>query len=324
MVSIDMPRATGQGFRSQGQPVTKDRWYIKGGKMVTSVSGLRVLQPAPNIVAFYDGRIDGVRLHSDKPNWLDDGAYSLGFASYAILDQGEALVYDTSISIAHAQAIRTELERRGARSIRVVLSHHHKDHVAGTEVFEDCEVIANDKTAQALRDNQSAFAKSSPPIDPVILPCKVFDGVMKLTVGDIDVELRPLDVHSFDDLTLYLPKTRLLFAGDTLEDTVTYLAEPDRLEVHLAELDRLSTWDVQRILPNHGAAEKIAGGGYDTSLIDATSSYLKRLLRCRNEPDLAQLALSEFIAEELDNGSVTYFEPYEDVHAQNVRAVLAL
>ena len=146
---------------------------------------------------------------------------------------------------------------------------------------------------------------------------------MKLTVGDIDVELRPLDVHSFDGLTLYLPKTRLLLAGDTLEDTVTYLAEPDRLEVHLAELDRLSTWDVKRVLPNHGAAEKIAGGGYDTSLIGATSSYLKRLLQCRNKPDLARLPLSEFIAEELKNGSVTYFEPYEAVHTGNVRAVLA-
>lgn len=292
--------------------------------MVTSVGTLRILQPAPNIVAFYDGRIDGVRLHSTKPNWLDDGAYSLGFASYAILHQDEALVYDTSISIAHAQAIRAELERRGARSIRVVLSHHHKDHVAGTQAFKDCEVIASHKTAQALRDNRSAFARASPPIDPVILPSTEFDGIMKLTVGDIDVELRPLDVHSFDGLTLYLPKTRLLLAGDTLEDTVTYLAEPDRLEVHLAELDRLSTWDVKRILPNHGAAEKIAGGGYDTSLIGATSSYLTRLLQCRNEPDLARLTLSEFVAEELKNGSVTYFEPYEAVHTGNVRAVLAL
>ena len=147
--------------------------------MATSISNLRVLEPAPSILAFYDGRIEGVRLHSEELNWLDDGAYSLGFASYAIFDQREALVYDTSISIEHGQAIRNELERRGVTSIRVVLSHHHKDHVAGTEVFADCEIIACEKTATALRDNQEAFASSSPPIDPVIMPTNVFDGALE-------------------------------------------------------------------------------------------------------------------------------------------------
>ena len=39
-------------------------------------STMRVLRPAPNVLAFYDGRIAGVRAHSEAPNWLDDGAYS--------------------------------------------------------------------------------------------------------------------------------------------------------------------------------------------------------------------------------------------------------
>ena len=194
--------------------------------MAASTSNLRIFEAAPNVLAFYDGRIDGVRLHSTELNWLDDGAFSLGFASYAILNHCEALVYDTSISIAHAQAVRDELEHRGVTSIRVVLSHHHKDHVAGTEVFADCEVIASEKCARALRENQEAFTKSSPPIAPVVMPTTVFSGAMELSVGNIGVELRPLDVHSFDGLTIYFPKTRLLLAGDTLEDTVTFVAEP--------------------------------------------------------------------------------------------------
>ena len=292
--------------------------------MPASISNLRVLETEPNVLAFYDGRISGVRLHSNEPNWLDDGAFSLGFASYAILDQGEALVYDTSISFEHARAVRKELERRGVTSIRVVLSHHHKDHVAGTEVFADCEIIASENCARALRGNQEAFAKSSPPIAPVVMPTTVFDGVMDLSVGDIGVELRPLDVHSFDGLTMYFPKTRLLLAGDTLEDTVTYVAEPDRLEVHCAELERLATWNVQTILPNHGAPDRIANGGYEPSLIGATRDYVEKLLRCRNEPDLGTLRLSEFVARDIESGALIYFEPYEQVHAWNVKSVLAI
>jgi cyclase len=292
--------------------------------MTASISNLRVLEAAPNVLAFYDGRIDGIRLHSKEPNWLDDGAFSLGFASYAILDQGDALVYDTGISIEHAQAVRDELERRGATSIRVVLSHHHKDHVAGTAVFADCEIISSVKCARALSESQEAFAKSSPPIDPLVMPTTVFDGVMELSVGSTIIELRPLDVHSFDGLTIYFPKTHLLLAGDTLEDTVTYVAEPHRLETHFLELECLATWGIETILPNHGAPDRIAGGGYYPSFIGATRDYVEKLLRCRNEPSLQVLKLGDFVANDIESGALTYFEPYERVHAENVRSVIAI
>jgi cyclase len=292
--------------------------------MTASISNLRVLEAGPNVLAFYDGRIDGIRLHSSEPNWLDDGAFSLGFASYAILDQGEALVYDTGISIEHAQAARDELDRRGVTSIRVVLSHHHKDHVAGTAVFADCEIISSVKGARALSENQKAFAKSSPPIDPLVMPTTVFDGVMELSVGNTSIELRPLDVHSFDGLTIYFPKTHLLLAGDTLEDTVTYVAEPHRLEIHCLEIERLATWGVETILPNHGAPDRIAGGGYYPSFIGATRDYVEKLLRCRNEASLQALKLVDFVAHDIESGALTYFEPYEQVHAENVRSVLAI
>jgi cyclase len=292
--------------------------------MTTSISNLRVLEAAPNVLAFYDGRIDGVRMHSKEPNWLDDGAFSLGFASYAIVDQEEALVYDTGISIEHARAVRDELERRGVTSIRVVLSHHHKDHVAGNAVFTNCEIISSEKCARALRENQKAFAKSSPPIDPVVMPTTIFDGVMELSVGNISIELQPLDVHSFDGLTIYFPKTHLLLAGDTLEDTVTYVAEPHRLEIHCLELERLATWGVETILPNHGAPDRIVGGGYNPSFIGATRNYVEKLLRCRNEPSLQTLKLVDFIADDIESGALTYFEPYEQVHAENLKSVLAI
>lgn len=230
---------------------------------MTSTSTLRVLEPAPNVLAFYDGRIPGRRLYSDEANWLDDGAYSLGIASYVLFDGNEGLVYDTGISIAHGKAIRAELERRGITSIRVVLSHFHNDHVAGTAAFADCEILACRKTSQKMKDVADEFASDNPPIAPLIMPTLVFDGSKPLRVGTIDVELRPLDIHSFDGLVIYLPQRRILLAGDTLEDTVTYVDEPSRLHIHLAELDRLSTWDLESILPCHGDPDLIAQGGYD-------------------------------------------------------------
>src|SRR5215471_11724553 len=103
--------------------------------MPDMTSTLRIFQPHPGIFADYDGRIEGRRLHSPEPNWLDDGAYGLGVASYAIVDGVEALVYDTHISLPHARAVRAHLETLGVRTPTVVLSHWHVDHVAGNEIF---------------------------------------------------------------------------------------------------------------------------------------------------------------------------------------------
>lgn len=284
---------------------------------------MRVLRPAENVYAFYDGRIAGKRLFSPEPNWLDDGAYALGIASYAIVDGSEALVYDTHISLQHAQIIRHMLRDMGVASIRVVLSHYHDDHVAGNEVFADCEIVANELTARLLAENRAKYEAATPPIKPLVPPTRTFAGRLDLKVGSIPVELHHFDIHSVDETLLWLPERSLLFAGDALEDTVTYVDEPDRLTNHLRDLNRLAGWPIERILPNHGDPDIIAQGGYAKSLIDATKTYVQRLLLCKADPDLAANDLRSFMAAELAAGALSYFAPYEEVHRDNVRAVLA-
>ncbi|MEP9356703.1 MBL fold metallo-hydrolase [Xanthobacter sp. KR7-65] len=282
---------------------------------------LRLLEPAPGVLAFYDGRIPGVRLHGPQENWLDDGAFALGIASYAVIDGDDALVYDTHITLAHARYIRRTLEERGARRIRVVLSHWHDDHVAGNEAFADCEIIANRETDALLRANRARLETADPPITPLILPNRLFEDRLSLTVGTLPVELVQMDIHSRDGTVALLPGGVLL-AGDTLEDPITYVDEPDRLAVHLVGLERLARLGATRILPNHGAPEVIAAGGYGPGLIDATRLYVETLLRLKQEPALAGLDLRAFAAEALAIGAISYFEPYEAVHRRNIEAVL--
>jgi glyoxylase-like metal-dependent hydrolase (beta-lactamase superfamily II) len=284
-------------------------------------STLRVVRPLPNIIAFYDGRIENMRLHSDKPNWLDDGAFSLGVCTYALVDGNEALVYDTHISLQHARIIRRTLTEAGCDHIRVVLSHWHVDHVAGNGVFADCEIIANRLTAEMMVAYRQKLEGGDPPIRPLVMPTRTYEGSLSLNVGAIDVELQHVDIHSLDGTVLFLPTSGLLLAGDTLEDMVTYVTEPDRLSVHLHDLDRMAGWPIRRILPNHGALEVIADGGYGPEFVEATRSYVAKLLRCKEEPDLAAQDLRTFVQGDLDRGVLHYFAEYEPVHRRNVEAV---
>jgi glyoxylase-like metal-dependent hydrolase (beta-lactamase superfamily II) len=281
---------------------------------------LRILQPYPGLFAYYDGRVEGRRLHSQDPNWLDDGAYALGIASYAVVDGHEALVYDTHVSLPHARAIRAHLEGLGCTAIRVVLSHWHDDHVAGNEAFADCEIIALRKTADLLAANRVRLETADPPIAPLVMPTRLFEGELDLTVGRRPVILRHFDIHSADGNVLWLPDIAVLLAGDTVEDTITYVSEAENTPIHIRELDRLrASWPIRRILPNHGAPDRIAAGGYDTCLIDANQRYLQRLaLASRDE------ALAHVIAEDVASGAVSYFPPYEAVHRENIAAMRAV
>ena len=284
---------------------------------------MRVLRPAPGVLAFYDGRVPGRRLFSAQPNWVDDGAYELGIASYAVVSGDEALVYDTHLSLPHARSVRRALEELGVRRMRVVLSHWHLDHVAGNAVFADCEIIAHALTATTLRAHRAAIeagAWAGPPtIAPLVLPTTTYEDSLRLQVGAIAVELRHVDVHSLDGTMLLLPEQELMLAGDALEDPITYVAEPDRLGQHLRDLERMAGWGISRLLPNHGAEAVIADGGYGPGLIAATRHYVEALLR----QDAAGPGFEPetLLAEEIARGDVVWFPPYAAVHRRNVEAV---
>jgi cyclase len=136
---------------------------------------------------------------------------------------------------------------------------------------------------------------------------------MELRVGDHALELRHVDVHSDDAAVLWWPARGLLLAGDTLEDTVTYVDMPDHFDAHLEGLAALRALAPERILPNHGDPDVIAAGGYrGTGLIDATVEYLAALRRRDPAP------LRELLADRLAAGDVTYHPAYEAVHEHNL------
>jgi glyoxylase-like metal-dependent hydrolase (beta-lactamase superfamily II) len=278
------------------------------------------------VLAFYDGRIPGHRF-AEGPNWVDEGALSLGIASYALVGDRQALVYDTHISVEHGRFVRETLEAMGVDRITVVLSHWHLDHVAGTEAFADCEVIASSRTAGHLTRHRAAIERGElegpPGIDPLILPTRAIEEALELRVGETVVRLFTTEIHSDDATMLWLPGERLLLCGDTMEDTVTYADEPERFDAHLANLAQLRPLDANRILPNHGDPDVISAGGYEPTLIDATVTYIERLRRSRTEPELRRQPLREFVADLIEDGSLNYFEPYEEVHRGNLARELA-
>ena len=142
-----------------------------------------------------------------------------------------------------------------------------------------------------------------------------------MAVGDVEVELRPVDIHSEDGLVLYLPRDRILLAGDTLEDTLTFIVEPERIAQHYRNLQSMKQWKIDRIYPNHGNPDVIANGGYTTTLIDATRDYLRQMIVRAHDPDYLHGALEEYVHDSVAKGWVSVWWAYREAHAANLALV---
>lgn len=276
------------------------------------------------LIAFYAGRDDTPRFDAAW-NWYDDAAMTLGVCAYVIHSGDEAIVYDTFASIPQAEFVRAYLAKLDICKFTVVLSHWHLDHIAGNAVFEDCDIIALSLTREAMLLHKAEIEAGRlwgpPPITPLIFPNVTFADHLALKVGGIALELRQRNIHSIDGCVIYLPQDRLLLAGDTLEDPLTYMVEIENLAAHIADLREMQTWDVAKILPNHGDPDIIFAGGYDPTLIDATIAYVGRMLSRAHDADCLAGTMEDYIGPEVAKGWVHAFEPYRAVHAQNLKLV---
>ena len=282
---------------------------------------LRIFEPVPGIFAFYDGRT-GERFHSEEPNWLDDGAFTLGVATYAIVDGTEALLYDAAITNDHAAAMLKHVQALGVTKTTTVYSHFHNDHIAGAPALKaaNSTFLGHNITAATIQRRTAALAADDPPITAVV-PTQLYVNQTTVQVGSRTVELHNFNIHTPDGTVLFLPNEGILFAGDTLEDTATFIADASSLPIHQTELQRMAKLPIKKILPAHGSPDRIAAGGYEASFIDATLRYIKAVDEPVAQPAAWNQTLQQVVAADVAAGNLIYFAQYEVVHQSNVQSI---
>jgi glyoxylase-like metal-dependent hydrolase (beta-lactamase superfamily II) len=286
---------------------------------------LRVFEINDHLLSFYDGRPPEAGTPRDTHNWADFGAMNVGVATYVIHRGDRALVYDTYPSTQQARWVRDYLAKIGIRHFAVVNSHWHLDHVGGNAIYADVDRISTEKTFQRLTAKKAAIEAGTewgpPEINPLVLPNITINADTSYYVEDIKVDLRPVNIHSEDGLVVYLPDDRILLAGDTLEDTLTFITEPEQIAAHIGNLKQMKLWNIDRIFPNHGNPAVIANGGYRTSLIDATLDYLHRMIAHAHDPEFLKESMEDYVQDSVSKGWVTPWWAYREAHQANLARV---
>lgn len=298
---------------------------IVAGQANAGAMNMRVFPINDHLLGFYDGRPPEPSRRPEVETWADEGALNVGVATYVIHRGNAALVYDTYPTTREAQWVRDYLEKAGIRHFTIVNSHWHLDHVGGNAVYADADRISTEKAIQLLTAKKAAIEAGTewgpPAIKPLVIPNMGITAEASCYVGDIKVELRPVNIHSEDGLVIYLPRDRILLAGDTLEDTVTFVSEPERIAEHYKNLQKLKHWNIDRIFPNHGNPEVISQGGYGTTLIDATMDYLRQLVLRAHDPDYLNGTLEDYVGDSVKKGWVSIWWAYREAHQTNLKRV---
>ncbi|TLP71628.1 quinoprotein relay system zinc metallohydrolase 1 [Pseudomonas nitroreducens] len=179
----------------------------------------------------------------------------------AFIDTGDGvLVIDTGPSKRYGEALRALIQQTTGKPVkRVLLTHHHPDHVLGNQAFTDVPIGALAGTSKLLKEQGNAMAENMYRLvgdwmrgTEVLLPSEtVAPG--ELQMGSHRFRLLGLRGHTGADLAILDETTGVLFAGDIVfyQRALTTPNSPG-LDVWLGDIDTLQKLPWKLIVPGHG------------------------------------------------------------------------
>ncbi|WP_342130948.1 MBL fold metallo-hydrolase [Hydrogenophaga sp. OTU3427] len=230
------------------------------------------------------------------------------------IDGGEALVVDPGPSLRHGQRVRASLTCRfGARVRWVVNTHAHAENVLGNAAFADLQhrgqldIVATPGTQAGMRQRcdqclahiTEAAGAQALAGTTVVWPHRALAHGERLTVGRQQLQvLRVAQAHTEDDLLLWWPAQRVLWAGGLVYgDRLPELAQGS-LSGWLRALTVIDALRPQVVIG--GTASSAEGGRVPT--LESTRRYLRALRDAvwaamdsgRHASEAATLALPDF------------------------------
>ncbi len=180
-----------------------------------------------------------------------------------LVDREGAMAIDALMVPSMTRRFRSAIRRVTAKPVtRLVNTHHHLDHTGGNHLFRDAEIISHTHCREEiirtglpvefLQQAMPRFAEEYPRLK-LAVPRVTFEDRMIFHQAGREVELRHLGpAHTFGDAFVYLPKDKLLFAGDIAFYYVTPMAFQGHVGNWIKVADRILKMDVETIVPGHG------------------------------------------------------------------------
>ena len=205
--------------------------------------------------------------------WYVEGFSALGssanqnFISNAafVVTPAGVVVVDALGSPALAQRLLAEIRKVTPQPVtHVIVTHYHADHIYGLQAFKQqgAHIIAhraaldylNSETArQRLETSRKDLAPWVDDQTRLVPADEWLDGDKALTVGGVRLLLKHVGPsHTVEDLVVYLPQEKVLFAGDLVfRSRIPFVGQADSGH-WIQALDMLLAFDATTVVPGHG------------------------------------------------------------------------
>ncbi|MBI2771397.1 MAG: MBL fold metallo-hydrolase [Burkholderiales bacterium] len=205
--------------------------------------------------------------------WFAQGEAALGSsanrnfisnAGFVVTPDG-VVVIDALGAPALARELIAEITKRtGKKVTHVILTHYHADHIYGLQEFkrEGAVVIAHRAALEYLNSQtaQSRLEQSRVDLAPWVdaqtrlVPADQWlDGPRELVLGGVRLQIIPVGpAHTPEDLAVFLPAEKVLFAGDLVfRGRVPFVGQANSAQ-WIKSLNTALALEPQVIVPGHG------------------------------------------------------------------------
>jgi cyclase len=225
---------------------------------------------------------DGVHVFL-QPN----GGWCLSNAGLLAIESRPVLI-DTAATEARAVLLRSLSAKVTADPPGMIINtHSHGDHTFGNFVFPEALVVGHERTRLEVKAAGLHLTRLWPEVTwgsvEIVPPQVTFPERLTIQLGDHYLEARSFGpAHSGRDTIVWLPRQRVLFAGDLLMSGVTPFVLTGSVLGLRSAVAELRRFDAVTVVPGHGPV-----GGRE--LLDITERYLDWLLSLAREAIAADL-----------------------------------
>jgi len=185
-------------------------------------------------------------------------------AGFVVTPAG-VVVIDALGSPELARRLLVEISKVTQKPIHtVLLTHYHADHIYGLQVFKDlgARVVAHGAAREYLTSDTARLRLESsrqelwPWVDEKtrLVPADEWlTGPKMLTIGGVRFDIQPVGPsHTAEDLVVYLPKQKVLFAGDLVfRNRIPFVGQADSRH-WIEAMQSLLNFDTRWVVPGHG------------------------------------------------------------------------